>query len=388
MKRLVYTPKVEAFVKTDYGLFDLSSYVTGGNMARKLDQISTATVTIRNPNKKWTDYEFTDEITGEALLGPIFHPMDPITIVMTRIQNHPVQTFTGFLDTTPYLQMFPGTVTLQASCTLKKLLYTYFDAGLPFFNEFLSQSGWEVLPGVGIASPQREGKLAKETGELSESGFGELLYRTLNEIGGWEPSTLFIEKIPGGLIELVSNLFTSASKEAKESNKEFISVLHNIIGTAALGEGIPGSGEESGKGGYSNPFANTKHLIKQRIDQGVDYEGEGPIDAMGEAKILMTSPPPNWPEGGGVVYELIAGSRKGQCIYVFEGVNTDPNLHVGQIVQAGQQIATFRPGGSIETGFCNSSGQQNAINEFNGSNETKWGKQMAAFLRSVGAPVI
>jgi len=146
--------------------------------------------------------------------------------------------FTGFLDESPYVQMFPGTVTLKASCTLKKLLYTFFDPGLPFFTEFLAQYGWQVVEGVGIVNPkaEEEGR-AKEKGVLTDTGFGALLLAVLNVIGKFPKESIFIEEIPPGLIELVSELFREQKKESKEANEEFIKLFHKIIGTAALGEG-------------------------------------------------------------------------------------------------------------------------------------------------------
>lgn len=239
MKRLVYSPKVLAYIKADTGIIDISEYITSGGVERKLDQVSSANLTIRNPYKKWTDVSTKDPVSGEELIEPMFHPMDPIIIFMTRLQNKPVQVFTGFLDKTPYMQMHPGTVTLKASCTLKKLQYTYFDAGLPFFDTFLVDNGWNMVPGIGIVNQKEpaQGEPAKAKGTLTDTGFGKLLLTVLNDIGGWPLETIYIEEIPAGLIELVTELFEDGSKEAEEANQFMLKTLHKIIGTAALGEG-------------------------------------------------------------------------------------------------------------------------------------------------------
>lgn len=249
MKRLVYSPKIEAWVNTDYGVIALEPYITAGNVNRKLDQVSTAELTLRNPNKVWTNHHYKDSITGENLVGPIFHPMDPITIKLTRLQGHPIQVFTGFLDESPYLQMFPGTVTLKASCTLKKFLYTYFDAGLPFFEEFLAAHGWQVQEGIGIVNPKAEEKTAKTKGELTDTGFGELLLAVVNEIGRFPKKSIFIEELPDDLIKLVTHLFEEQVSESEEANKQFYHLFHQIIGTAALGEGTLGGSNEEKMGG-------------------------------------------------------------------------------------------------------------------------------------------
>ncbi len=228
MKRLVYAPKVSAFVKTDKGIVDVSPYITAGSVNRKLDQISAAQLTLRNPEKRWTEP------------GPTFHPMDPITVLLTRLRDAPIQVFTGYLDATPYLQLKPGTVTLRASCTLKKLLYTYFDPGLPFFEEFLANQGWQVLEGRGIVNASAEKDKAAEAGHLTDSGFGRILYNVLKDVGHWPEETIYIEKIPPKLIETVTQLFVEQVGDAKRSNEELRNLLTQIIGTASLGSGNPG----------------------------------------------------------------------------------------------------------------------------------------------------
>jgi hypothetical protein len=75
MQRLVYTPRAYVFVKDSKGnIRDLSRYVTGGNVTRKLGQVSSADVTIRNPRRMFT----TPDKDGLTALTP----MDPITIYL------------------------------------------------------------------------------------------------------------------------------------------------------------------------------------------------------------------------------------------------------------------------------------------------------------------
>jgi murein DD-endopeptidase MepM/ murein hydrolase activator NlpD len=129
---------------------------------------------------------------------------------------------------------------------------------------------------------------------------------------------------------------------------------------------------------YVSPFLSA---TTGRIDQGVDFTGIGPIVAVGDAEILAVGAP-GWPEGGGVLYKLLGGSRAGQIIFVYEGV--DATVHAGQRVAAGDQIATFRPGGSIEMGFANAEGVPLSHDEYVEGRETEQGKEMAAFLESIG----
>ncbi len=129
---------------------------------------------------------------------------------------------------------------------------------------------------------------------------------------------------------------------------------------------------------YVSPFLSA---TTGRIDQGVDFTGTGPIAAVGDAEILATGAP-GWPEGGGVLYKLLSGQRAGQIIFVYEGVQA--TVHAGQHVSAGDQIATFVPGGSIEMGFADAAGVPLSHAEYSEGVETVWGREMASFLTSIG----
>lgn len=243
MKRLVYTPKINAYIKADSGIYDLTEYITEFQIDRKINQVSTAELKIRNPYMKWTNHSYRDSVTGEHKIGPIFHPMDPITIILTRLRNHPVQVFTGFCDTTPYLQLYPGVVPITASCTLKKLQYTFFDAGLPFTREWLSAHGWLpnedgslVKPGAEVEGNGKHPREENEGVRFGDSGIGELLFAVLNEIGGWPENTIHIQNMPASVITLVGNLFELFKKEDEAASKELEELLTKIVGTASVSE--------------------------------------------------------------------------------------------------------------------------------------------------------
>jgi hypothetical protein len=139
-QRLISSPKAYVYTKDASGtLYDLTNYVVSGTVDRKIDQVSTATVTLRNPQRAFTTASSNGEFHGAA-----FHPQDPITIYLDRGvgSGYPVRVFTGYLDATPYYQLYPGTITLEASCTLKRLLYSFFDPSLPYMIEFFTQYGW------------------------------------------------------------------------------------------------------------------------------------------------------------------------------------------------------------------------------------------------------
>jgi murein DD-endopeptidase MepM/ murein hydrolase activator NlpD len=157
----------------------------------------------------------------------------------------------------------------------------------------------------------------------------------------------------------------------------------------------------SAAGTYTNPFAHTQNLVAQRIDMGVDYDGQGGIDALGNATVTFagTGIGGGWTcdtsENGGVVYQLTDGPGHGHYVYVTEDVI--PTVSRGQQVAAGQQIATFAPAGGtgcIEIGFASGPdpspqaaalGQQATVGDA-GANRTYCGEQMSNLLVATGAP--
>ena len=113
------------------------------------------------------------------------------------------------------------------------------------------------------------------------------------------------------------------------------------------GDNLGISFSPSGSSGYQFPFQD---FGWGRIDMGVDFVGTGPINAIGDARILQIGAA-GWPNGGagpsgqGVLYRLLDGPESGKIIYVYEGLK--PTVSAGQTVVAGQQIGTFYPGSSI-----------------------------------------
>ncbi len=133
---------------------------------------------------------------------------------------------------------------------------------------------------------------------------------------------------------------------------------------------------------YVSPFVSA---TQGRTDMGVDFTGTGPIVAIGNARILATGAP-GWPEGGGVLYRLLDGPEAGSVVYVYEGVRA--TVRDGQWVAAGQQIASFVEGGSIEIGFADSSGAPLSSASYQEGEETAWGRRMDEFLSHLSSTTL
>lgn len=265
MKRLVYAPQINVWVKSEYGIIDLSPYVTDFEINRKVDEVSSAKVSFRNPKEVGPDGEprfmFTqhpvENEDGSYSYKPLFYPMDPIIITLTRLRGYPVQVFTGYCDTTPYIQLFPGTATIKASCTLKRLLYTFWDPGLPFVNEYLVSLGWgqgDPNNSSKIINPQAETANKTNLG-LTDGSFGFLIYRILQDIGNWSHDDIYVQGIPGEAIDkVVDGIYTEMTGEAKASFAEYREFLKKVIGTSTVGGAVGngGTGNSTNTNGGSN----------------------------------------------------------------------------------------------------------------------------------------
>jgi murein DD-endopeptidase MepM/ murein hydrolase activator NlpD len=107
---------------------------------------------------------------------------------------------------------------------------------------------------------------------------------------------------------------------------------------------------------YLNPLRAITGLIPQRVDMGVDFEGSGPIYALGDAVITNAEGDnAGWPGGGWITYQLTDGPGAGLMVYVAEDVQ--PTVQVGDHVTSSTVIGQMSDGGDgIETGWATPDG--------------------------------
>jgi hypothetical protein len=144
---------------------------------------------------------------------------------------------------------------------------------------------------------------------------------------------------------------------------------------------------------YQNPLRAVSDLVLERVDQGVDFGGAGPVYALGDGIITnATADSSGWPGGGWITYQLTDGPDAGLMVYVAEDVT--PTVQVGQKVTSSTVIANmFNGGDGIETGWATSDGstaesQTAAAGGISGNGPfpTMVGLSFDAVLESVGVP--
>lgn len=141
-------------------------------------------------------------------------------------------------------------------------------------------------------------------------------------------------------------------------------------------------------GSYANPLRAISGLTPERIDQGVDFSGFGPIYAVGDGVVLSTNNS-GWPGGTFIAVRLTDGPAAGLVMFSAEDIN--PSVQVGQSVNANTVLGQMYEGpNGIEMGWADPSGDGDTMardyNEYHGGNSTAFGYNFSQFLQSLGAP--
>ena len=287
-KTFVYSPEVKVVIEG----VDVSADVVSGNVKRITDGASSLNLVLSNKGFRYTAHHQ-------------FKRMDRIVVWLKRV-GAPVKVFTGYLNVVPGLQLYPSTVRLQASCTLKKLLYTYWDPGLDASRELLDQARipWGVHPesgqlsdadtgdddgdddddddGIGtdiggnLAGPitdavdkadlDAEPTVDGLADDLSDSGLGMILMNVLTKAGGWDPDTIEIENYPETFFQLVLANMPDDIHGLHAAGMEKIRDLFDFY------EKIQGSTGGGGKLGplTDNQMDHAKEVYRAAKDMGMD----------------------------------------------------------------------------------------------------------------------
>jgi hypothetical protein len=141
-------------------------------------------------------------------------------------------------------------------------------------------------------------------------------------------------------------------------------------------------------GHYANPLRAVRGLSPNRIDQGVDYDGFGPVYALGDGEVLSVVNG-GWPGGTFICYRLTDGPASGLVVYVAEDLN--PNVQIGESVTPNTVVGSMYGGPyGIETGWAQSSADGDTMaavyGQYYGGNTTAFGNNFSQLLTSLGAP--
>lgn len=157
----------------------------------------------------------------------------------------------------------------------------------------------------------------------------------------------------------------------------------------------PTAGAAASVVGYKNPLRSVHQLFAERIDEGVDYSGYGPVYAIGRAKVIYVNTTGAWfpPAPDYIAYRLGDGAAKGFTVYVAECIK--PRVTVGQVVGPNTVVGHMTNCGyGIETGWANGHRLPDAsaaacyARTYNaqGNDPSGYGMNFSKLLQRLGAP--
>lgn len=249
MRTFVYSPDVQILIARGNKQYDVSADIVAWSIRRVENGVSSAVFRLSNK-----------AVPGDPRkmrYNQLFERMDRVVIRLKRVEW--IQVFSGYLDSVPHVQLYPGTVNFRASCTLKRLLHTWWDPGLPNSMEIFDQAGVS----------QQE----LENGEQQlDQGLGSLLRRLLVKVGGWDPQNIHIQRFPIGFFIFMEQQLARLGPGAEEAAQNFKELL--------LGEGDTslGPGKAAGRaaGVTMGSYAMTSPERAAEVIRAVDEMGMGP----------------------------------------------------------------------------------------------------------------
>lgn len=226
MKTFVYAPEVKILIARGQKQYDVSRDVIRGTIHRKENSASTLFFTLAN----------------NGSYNGLFHRMDRVVVFLKRVRWQ--QVFSGYLDTVPYARLYGGEAEFKATCTLKRLMHTWWSPGLAksrsVFNQFLVSQALET-----------DGQ------DASDSGLGGTLRNLLSQVGGWQPRDIYIQNFPMPFYYFLQRELNSKREANRAASENFRRLLlgkewnQYAPGTYA---GYSNSAGPPGPGGAGEPY--------------------------------------------------------------------------------------------------------------------------------------
>lgn len=169
----VYAPNVRVVVSNGLIEYDVSTDIVDCQLLRPENSAATFSMTLQNKDMRYTPP------FGEEAIRPI-NRMDRIVVYFYKTSW--IQVFAGYIDSCPLIQAYPGVVSVRATCTIKRLMHTWWDPALPSSMDLLDQ----------YSGIQQE-----EAGDGQvDSGMAGMLRNILQTVGNWAPETIHIQNFP------------------------------------------------------------------------------------------------------------------------------------------------------------------------------------------------
>ena len=178
MATLVYSPGVECLIATrDGSVIDVSEHITGGQII--LRENAPNSMSLRLLNKR-------------RMYDKVFTPNDRFVLYMKRITKMLIMT--GYLDTVPFFTVWPRSIQIDGTSTLKRMQYHWWDPGSLAATNLMRQG-----PSQAGSSASTDGGLALKATNL------------LTQVGGWPKEQIHIGAIPPDWLNKITTLYNSVT---------------------------------------------------------------------------------------------------------------------------------------------------------------------------------
>jgi hypothetical protein len=186
MSTLLYNPGIRIALDTrSHGIIDVTEDIESGSLTLNENTFHTLNFTLSSRGGKYVG---------------ILTPNDRVVVQMKRVTW--LQTFTGYLNTVPYFSTFNQSVNLSATCTMKRILYHYWDPGLPaavelLFNSLNSPTGGQAT--------------------TPDAGMTQVIQSLLTKVVGWDPAQIHVGVIPSDFLKSIAGIWSEVETSITNS---------------------------------------------------------------------------------------------------------------------------------------------------------------------------
>lgn len=200
MGTFIYAPDSSIIIgSAQWGDIDVSDDIIGGDVQINSNRQHELNFTLENHRHKYDG---------------VFMPNDRLVLKLKRTRWLPIMS--GYLNRVPFATTWPGTVSFNASCTLKRPFYRLYDSGAiattDLFNSFSA------------GDPDAQG-------DAGDGGLGDRAKKILMEMADWPEEKIHIARLPGDWWQSVSGLWEKIRPTLENS----------IVDVAEAGASVYGS---------------------------------------------------------------------------------------------------------------------------------------------------
>lgn len=202
MATFLYHPEIRVRVaphKNANGtdVLDITNDMVSGQMNLRTNGVHTFTFQLQNAQRKYDG---------------VLQPMDRIVVEMKRIRW--VRVFSGYLNNGPIFSAWPRVLNMQASCTLKRLQYWYWDStSVDSVNLIMGSMGESKT--ASNASPQTPPSQGTPATPVSQDlAIRDTVVKILTTVVQWPQEKIHIAEVPAAWYAFADTIATSVIQDS------------------------------------------------------------------------------------------------------------------------------------------------------------------------------